>query len=370
MRKYLYILISFFAFFACNSTEQPTDGYTINGDVQGLSDSKIILHRIVDGEYKEVETIDMTGGKYTFYGKVEMPEMYYIQIGSNMNLIPVFIENSVITIKTNINNIPGSIITGSVEHKNFDLFIEQQKDLDLAQQKLSEEYEIALQENDSAKIKDLDSKFEQLSVDTKEFLLKYVMENNKTVVSPFVVLAQLIYQIEFEQLEEIVNNFDTSLNKSVYVIDLQNRVSLLRSVAIGQPAPNFTLNTPENVPLSLSDFKGKYVMIDFWASWCVPCRRENPNVLKLYNKYHEQGFEVLGVSLDSEMELWKKAIEKDGLPWLHVSDLQRWKNQAAQLYGVNAIPHTVLIDKEGIIIAKNLRGEELVQKLDEIFKQP
>lgn len=139
------------------------------------------------------------------------------------------------------------------------------------------------------------------------------------------------------------------------------------SFVTGGEAPDFTMNTPEGKPMKLSDHKGKVLLVDFWASWCGPCRRENPNVVKAYNKYHEKGFDVLGVSLDKTKDRWLQAIEKDGLMWHHVSDLKGWKNEAAALYGVRSIPSTLLLDREGKIIARNLRGPQLEAKLAEIF---
>ncbi len=139
------------------------------------------------------------------------------------------------------------------------------------------------------------------------------------------------------------------------------------SFIAGGEAPDFTMNDRDGKPVKLSDFRGKVMLVDFWASWCGPCRRENPHVVELYKHYHDKGFDVLGVSLDKTKEPWLQAIEKDGLVWNHVSDLQGWSNQAAQLYGVTSIPSTVLVDKDGKILARNLRGDQLTAKLKEIF---
>ena len=149
--------------------------------------------------------------------------------------------------------------------------------------------------------------------------------------------------------------------------NLQTNLTRMKSRMVGGEAPDFTQNDPDGNPIQLSDLRGKVVLLDFWASWCGPCRRENPNVVKLYEAYKDKGFEILGISLDKDKGRWLQAIEKDGLKWLHVSDLKGWKNEVGQLYGVSSIPHTVLLDAEGRIIAQKLRGPALEQKVAEIL---
>ncbi|MDP4664181.1 MAG: TlpA family protein disulfide reductase, partial [Salibacteraceae bacterium] len=166
---------------------------------------------------------------------------------------------------------------------------------------------------------------------------------------------------------KVIQALDGTANGNEYYDALSSEVLAMRKLAPGSPAPEISLPQPNGEMLSLSDLKGQYVLIDFWASWCGPCRRENPNVKRVYEKYHDKGFEILGVSLDKAANAWTAAIAQDGLTWKHVSDLQYWNSSVVPEYQITGIPLTVLVDKEGNIIAKNLRGPALEEKLAEIF---
>jgi peroxiredoxin len=216
-------------------------------------------------------------------------------------------------------------------------------------------------EADKAKI-DYQAMIDNNKVYTKNF----VNEHSNSVVSAFVLL-QYATQLDESELADLVGKFAPAIDKTEYVVQLKSLVQEQQKTAIGVVAPDFTMNDTEGKPIQLSSLRGKVVLVDFWAAWCGPCRQENPNVVKLYQQYHSKGFEILGVSLDRTKEDWLKAIKADNLTWIHVSDLQYWQNAAARLYGVNAIPQSFLLDKDGKIIAKGLRGEQLAKKLLELF---
>jgi len=186
-------------------------------------------------------------------------------------------------------------------------------------------------------------------------------------VSAIFALNYINPETEFAFTDSLSAKFATELPNSRFTKELITRVESMRKLAVGADAPEISLPDPEGVEIRLSSLRGKYVLIDFWAAWCKPCRQENPNVLASYNRYKDKGFEILGVSLDRTREAWVKAIKDDGLTWKHVSDLQYFNSEAAATYEISAIPATYLVGPDGKIVAKNLRGSSLERKLEEIF---
>jgi peroxiredoxin len=197
----------------------------------------------------------------------------------------------------------------------------------------------------------------------------FVKNNPASYITPS-LLASLSYEMEPEELESMINGLDTVIAELPQVTSLKERLVVLKTVSIGHKAPDFTMNDTNGNPVSLSSKIGpKLLLLDFWAAWCNPCRQENPNLVKVYNEFHGKGFDVLGVSLDQRKEDWLKAIADDKLTWTNVSDLKYKDNEAARLYAVNSIPSDFLLDETGIIVGRNLRGDDLYKKVKEILEK-
>jgi peroxiredoxin len=239
---------------------------------------------------------------------------------------------------------------------------------------IQKEYEQApaVKKNDPVFQKAIEKRYNDAVSEVKSLLQTFVTRHPNSFIS-LLVLNELINSntgVDISALAGLYKNLSEPVKKTNLGGHLGNQIQKASRTAIGAVALDFTQNDPNGKPIKLSDFRGKYVLIDFWASWCGPCRQENPNIVKAYAQFKNKNFEILGVSLDNPnaKTAWLNAIEKDKLTWPQVSDLQGWKNQVALLYGVESIPQNYLIDPKGVIIAKNLRGEELIRSLSNLLK--
>jgi len=225
----------------------------------------------------------------------------------------------------------------------------------------------AEQQKDTAYIKGVDARFKQRIRSRNDKQFEFAKNNPNSFFSIVALSEAAGSKVDVEKISPVYNALDVKLRANDIGQELKQRIDAAGTTAVGNQAPVFTQNDVNGKPLSLAGLKGKVVLIDFWASWCHPCRAENPNLKEQYKLYKDRGFEILSVSLDSEKKNWLHAIEQDGLPWLHVSDLKGWNNQVGRLYGVRAVPACFLVDAGGKIIANDVRGETLNQKLAEIF---
>lgn len=351
---------------ACKGNKTATNGsgnYAIQGKLSNASSlGNILLFEMGEQQMVARDTAAIgPDGTFAFEGKVEEPTLYRIALqNQQQNGIMLVLDNVKINLEADASDINSTAkIEGSDDTKLFQQLDKLVTDIRKDQQKLEENFSQAMQEG---RVEDAEAMKEEYAA-LGQRIKNFIRQNPHSVVSAFGTASLVDPVNDFVFADSMYNVFSEKIPNSKYTAMLNDRLKKHRSTAIGSLAPDFSLPTPDGGSVSLSSLRGKYVLIDFWASWCGPCRQENPNVVRMYNAYKGKGFEIFGVSLDQSRDKWLKAIADDKLSWPHVSDLKGWQSAAASLYGIEAIPQTILLDKEGKIIAKGLRGAELEQKI-------
>ncbi len=358
MKKIYYIV--FITAFIIGSCTMPTaeNTYTIDVVAEGIEGKNLKLQKRADGEWITIDSMQVIESQAVFTGILDNPEFFYLSVEGNRNVFGFFAEASPMNIRLHTENIRESELTGSETHDRYEHFIINYESFNDKLRAAYAEYQAAEMNQDKEGMDIAEASYTSTQIEQNQYLVDFVNNNSEDVVAHF-ALYRNSYMFELEELEGMVANFDPNKN-SIYADELREKVEILRRVAVGQPFVDFEQEDPTGQLIALSDAVGsKLLLVDFWASWCGPCRRENPNIVAVYQDYKDKGFDVFGVSLDTDKDKWIEAIEEDELTWWHVSDLAGWGNNAGKKYGVQSIPHSVLIDENGIIIDKNLRDEEL-----------
>lgn len=355
---------------ACTSTPK-VPHYNITGKIAGADSVTFILQKRFEGKIVKVDSAMVLKGEFKIKGgAVEFPEVVSLMAKGKRAGLSFYLENADIVITGHIDSLLIAKVTGSKTQDEYSAYLGSLKTFNERNQALSKEYKAANDAGDKTKMAEIEKKGEEMYYEKIAFTKEYVKSHPASYLSP-TLLNSVSIEMEADDIETIINALDTNVAKVGIIKDLKTRVALMKKVAIGQKAPDFTLNDVNDQPLALSSKigKSKLLLVDFWASWCGPCRNENPNVVKVWKEFNKKGFDVFSVSLDREGEKdkWIQAIKDDKLTWTHVSDLKWWECAAAKLYAVRSIPGNFLLDETGTIIDKNLTGEKLYNKVKEIL---
>jgi peroxiredoxin len=364
MKKNIYLFLITLLIMACTSEPH----YVVNGKIDG-SDS--IIFYLQTREAGKTITIDSAFSKRGSFkikgGAVDYPKLVQLVAGNTRKRTPFYLENSKITITGSLDSLFKAKITGSKTQDEYDSLIASNKPLSNKYYNAYQEYQVARKAKNTERLEELGKQIDSIKTEMMNRQKNYVRNNPSSYVTPS-ILASLSNEMSTEEIESMIDGLDTTIASLPLIQSLKERLAAMKVVAVGKKAPDFAMNDINGNPVSLSSIAvSGLLLLDFWASWCNPCRLENPNVLKVYKEFHKKGFDVLGISLDQKKEDWLKAIADDKLIWSHVSDLKYWDNEAAKLYAVNSIPSNFLLDTTGTIIARNLMGDDLYKKVREVL---
>lgn len=364
--RFLPLFILSIVLVSCQSTE-----YTLNISADVEDQNQIFLITLDDNNQPQtLDTLAIQGGVTSYSNTIELPEMHYLLLAGNRDVVPVVLEPGEITVEIYKDSIRASKVSGTKSNKEFSRYITETTPLIDDLFGIQNEMRNAMISRDSLAFADLQEQLNDMQTKFTDFQVDYVTTNNDSYISTL-ILEQLILNkgIENEEAKSVFNAFSSTIKKTKAGIKIKTVLfpadekveekaeetenSDDTEVSVGSIAPDFTAPNPEGETQSLYTSLGTYTLVDFWASWCGPCRVESPKLVNTYNLYKNKGLSIVSVSLDKDDASWKKAIENDKLNWNHMSNLKRWEDPIASLYGVTSIPQLFLLDENGTVVAKD-----------------
>ncbi|MCO4818634.1 MAG: AhpC/TSA family protein [Bacteroidetes bacterium] len=346
------------------------DNFILKGKVSNGAGELIVLQKLEGGQLTFIDSVRADEkGKYKIEAHADTTMFYYVTVNSlKPPGVPVILENGLaLELNLEIDQFILTEVKGDKQNEQlkslYDIYLTNNK----ASYDFQQQYKnINPREAGDSTIKAYNTQIMALQRKMDTDISNFV-STQKGGPATFFAVTYVVQKPNVALLDNAMKRLKADAPNTLFTDRLEQRIASIGALEIGGLAPEIELLSPSGEKIKLSSLRGKVVLVDFWASWCRPCRAENPNVVKVYNRYHDQGFEVFSVSLDNSADRWKQAIIQDNLTWTHVSDLKGWKSSAAALYEVSGIPKTFLLDKEGRIIGKDLRGPALELKLSELF---
>lgn len=359
MKKLIYVLALATVFTACKDKTK----FTIDGKFENVgAEKKVYLYGMSSNNMVVLDSTTLSEkGEFEFKGVAPEADFYRVNNGTNEYML-IAKNGDEIILNADLNNKNHEYkLRGSDDAEKITEFNTLKNTYSAKVDTIKNDFEQKVAANPDSRealIQQITPSYMAALKELNEAIIKFAQENTKSLVS-FYAISLINPQGNEAAMVAYAEKVDEELKKNSAVKTFVEKVTKLKAVQVGQQAPNFSINSIDGKTINLTDFKGKYTLIDFWASWCGPCRNENPNVVKAYNKFKDRNFTILGISLDKDKAAWAQAIKQDGLTWTHASELADFEGASVRLYQVEAIPASFLIDPSGKIIARNLRGEEL-----------